>query len=147
MNPIMMLLSTSRQSDEAIEFAIRKSAPAGNLSVIFIVDINLECCLIESDGLFPALKEKCEEVVLKHRKKDAEEKIRSIMKIAGNRGISIRAYISVEKYGLECIKKIREEKPSVIITAKSSRPDWVKKVLHSPVDYVIANAGCPVLES
>lgn len=148
MNSVMLALSTFRQSENAIVLAVRKAAEAKNLIVVFIVDINIERYMVGSDiGLYPKLKEKCEQEILCVHKKQAEEKVKSIMETANKNGIITRSHIVIGRFGIECVNIISKEKPEIVITTRSGRPKWIKKIFGSPVDYIIANAGCRVLEA
>lgn len=148
MKKVMLALSTFRQSDEAVELAIEKAAQGNALIVAFVVDVNLARYLVGSDiGVFPELKEKCEEELLQGHRVQAEEKVGSVTKKAEERGIPVKTHIRTGRFALECMKVIEEEKPEVVVTTRSKRPTWVRRFFGSPVDHLIANAGCPVVEA
>jgi len=148
MASIMLTLSTFRQSEKSIELAVEKAKEGKDLTVVFVVDINLARYFIGTDlGLYPELREKCEEELLKKHRKLAEEKVNSIVKTAEDYGISVKAYISIGRFALECLEVAQKEVPELIITTRSKRPGWVKRFFGSPVDCLTANAGCPVIEA
>ena len=148
MGPIMLALSTFRQSDRAVELAVEKAKEGRLLVIVFVVDVNLARYLVGADlGLYPKLKEEYQEELLKEHQRLAEEKVNSIAKTADDLGISVRMYISTGRFALECLEAVEKEKPGLIITTRSRRPAWVKKLFGSPVDHLIANSGCPVVEA
>ena len=149
MGKVMLALSTFRQSERAVELAIEKASEGGKaLIVAFVVDVNLARYLIGSDvGLFPELKERCEEELLKEHREQAEEEVGSVVKAAEGRGITVEAHVSTGRFALECLKVIDRERPDVVVTTRSRRAGWVRRFFGSPVDHLIARAGCPVLES
>lgn len=146
--PIMLALSTFRQSEEAVELAIQKAKEGKNLIVAFVVDVNLARYFIGTDlQLYPELRVKSEEDILKEHRRQADEKAAFVARAAEDQGINVRTYISTGRFALECLEVVKKEKPELIITTRSRRPDWVKRFFGSPVDYLIANAGCPVVEA
>jgi len=148
MNSIMLALSSFRQSEKAVQLAMEKAAGGKTLIVVFIVDVNLARYLIGSDiASFPDLKERTEEELLKNFRMQAEEKTRTIVERAERRGISVRTYVNTGRFGLECMKVIEREKPEMVVTTRSKRPAWVRRFFGSPVDALIAKAGCPVVET
>ena len=147
MESIMLALSTFRQSKKAAEFAIERAKEGKNLIIVFVVDVNLARYFIGADlGVYPELKERCEEGLLKEHRNQAAEKVSSIVKTAEDYGISVKRYMSTGRFALECLEVVRKENPELIITTRSKRPNWVKRFFGSPVDYLIANVGCPVRE-
>lgn len=148
MESIMLALSTFRQSGRAIKLAIGQAKEGKGLVVVFVVDVNLARYLIGSDlGVYPELKEKCEEDLLKEHRRLAAEKVSSIVKTAEHHGVSVKTYISTGRFALECLEVARREDPELIVTTRSKRPAWVKRFFGSPVDHLMANAGCPVIEA
>ena len=148
MNSIMLALSTFRQSEKAVELAVEKAADGKSLIVVFIVDVNLARYLIGSDiKSFPDLKERTEEELLKRFRMQAEKKAKTIAEMAERRGIPVSTYVNTGRFGLECMKVIEKEKPEMVITTRSKRPAWIRRFFGSPIDYLIANAGCPVVEA
>jgi len=148
MGPIMLALSTFRQSEKAIQLAIEKAKEGKSLIIVFVVDVNLARYLIGADlAVYSDLKERCEEDLLKEHRNQAEEKVSSIVKRAQEYGESVKTYMSTGRFALECLKVVEKEHPELIVTTRSKRPHWVKRFFGSPVDDLMANAGCPVIEA
>jgi len=148
MRPIMLALSTFRKSDEAIRLAIEKAREGKNLIVLFVVDVNLARYLIGADlSLFPELRESCEEEALKKYRKSGEELVKSIVQKSQQYGIEVKTKIETGRFALTCLEVVKQENPECIVTTRSRRPEWVKRFFGSPVDYLIANAGCSVIEA
>lgn len=146
--PIMLALSTFRKSDEAIRVAIEKAGKEKNLIVFFVVDVNLARYLIGTDvGLLPGLRESYEEEVLEQHQKSGREIVKSIAQQAEQYGIKVRTKVEIGRFAFKCLEAVKRENPEMIITTRSKRPEWVKKFFGSPVDYLMANAACAVIEA
>ena len=145
--PVMLTLSTFRRAQRAIDLAIEKAAEGNELVVVYVADANLARYFIGTDiGLYPELKERCEEEVLREHQQKGKEVAGIIAQKAEARGITVRTYVSIGRFALECLKVIEKEKPKVIVTTRSQRPAWVRRFFGSPVDHLIAEAPCPVIE-
>ena len=149
MKKLMLALSTFRQSETAVEAAIERAAGEKALLVVaFVVDVNVARYLLGSDvGVFPGLLERCEQEFLAHERGIAEGKVRAITDTAEKRGVRAQRHVVTGRFGLECVKIAKQEKPALIVTTRSKRPGWVRRFFGSPVDYLTANAGCPVIEA
>ncbi len=146
--PVMLALSTFRKSDQAVELAIEKASKCRKLVVVYVMDVNLSRYMIGSDiGVFPRLKERYEEELLEEHRRQGEAKVESISQMARAKGISVDSHLVTGRFALECMKIVRHEKPGMIITTRSKRPKWIKKLFGSPVDYLITHAGCQVIEA
>jgi len=147
MRAIMLALSTFRQSQRAVELAIEKAKKTNKLIVVYVVDVNLARYFIGTDiGSCPALKDRCEEELLSEYRHGAEQEVKSIANTAQEHGTSVTSHIDTGRFAVECLKVIEKEKPELVITTRSNRPQWVKRFFGSPVDYLIDNAKCPVIE-
>jgi nucleotide-binding universal stress UspA family protein len=148
MKPIMLALSTFRQSDNAVQLAIEKAKSNKNLVIAYIIDENLARYLVGIDTeLSPKMKEKSEREILEENKMQAETKVESIVTTAKKIGINVKTYIDIARFGIRCVEIAKKEKPELIITTRTKRPQWVKKLFGSPVDYLIEHAGCEVIEA
>lgn len=146
MKPIMLALSTFRQSEKAVDLAIEKAGESKRLVVVYVVDVNLARYLIGLE-VPPDVKEKCEEELLKEHRQQGEKRVESIVKKAEERGIQVTAHVDVGRFALKVLDVVKAEPPEAIVTTRSKRPNWVKRLFGSPVDYLTANAGCPVIEA
>ena len=146
--PVMLALSTFRQSGKAVELAIERAADSGKLIVVWVVDRNLARYYIGSDvGLMAGKKEQCEEEVLAEHERQGCKKAEAIAQRAREKGIEASVHVRVGRFALVCLEIVEAERPSLIVTRRSERPAWVKKFFGSPVDELIARAGCPVIEA
>jgi len=142
---VMLALSTFRQSEKAIAIAIEKARDVRKLMVVYVADVNLARYFVDVDlGLFGELRETCEEDLLKQHEKSGKKHVATITAKAENEGIVVQSYSQIGRFALVCLEIVERVKPSLIVTTRSKRPEWVKKFFGAPVDDLIANAGCPV---
>jgi len=145
--PVMLALSTFRHSEKAIETAVEEAAEVGRLVVVYVADVNLGRYLIGTDlTLYPELKESYEQEVLQKHEERAREHTDQIEARAAERGIAVETHVEVGRFALVCLKIVEEKRPSLILTTRTQRPGWVKRLFGSPVDKLVAEAGCPVVE-
>ena len=145
---VMLALSTFRQSEEAVALAAEKAVHAGRFVIVFVVDVNLARYLMPTDvGLYPNLKEKCERELLEEHRREAEERARRIADRMARKVASVDVYTVTGRFGIECMRVVESERPDVIVTTRSKRPEWLRRLFGSPVDYLIEHAGCPVIET
>ena len=153
MKPVMLALSTFRQSENAIQLAIEKAKISKNLVVAYVVDENLARYLLGADAdLALAMKEKGEREIreaeiLEDYRRQGEERVALIEEAAKKFGINVKRYIDVARFGIKCVEIAKAEDPELIITTRTKRPQWVKKIFGSPVDYLIEHAGCKIIEA
>ena len=142
---VMLALSTFRKSERIIDLAIEKARGVKNLLVVYVVDINLARYLVDAeDGVIPGYQETCESEVLKQHEREGKAHVAAIVEKAKREGIEVKFHLEVGRFALVCLDVARQEKPSLIVTIRSKRPEWVKKFFGAPVDDLIAEAGCPV---
>ena len=144
--PILLALSTFRQSDAAVNLAIEKAKPNRDLVIVYVVDVNLARYLIGVD-IAPQIKQKCEADLLADHKEQGRKNLEAIEQLARQQGLQTRSYLTVGRFALECLPLIAKENPELVVTTRSKRPAWVKRMFGSPVDYLIAHAGRPVIEA
>jgi nucleotide-binding universal stress UspA family protein len=143
---VMLALSTFRKSEKAIEVAIEKCQETKKLMVVYVVDINVARYLVDVEEEFIlGLKETVESEMLEKAEKDARKHVETIAEKAEKEGIQVKTLVQMGRFALVCLDVVKQEQPSLIVTTRSRRPDWVKKFFGAPVDELIAKAGCPVL--
>ena len=148
MRPVLLALSTFRYSEEAVDLAMERARQGHPLVVVYVVDVNLARYFIGTDiGFYPEIREKCEEELLKEHRTMAEERVAAIVEKARARGVDTRPHIAVGRFALECLLVVEADRPGLIVTRRSNRPGWVRRLFGSPVDYLIKHAGCPVVEA
>jgi hypothetical protein len=70
--------------------------------------------------------------------------VAAVVERAKKEGIQVETHISVGRFALVCLDVVQQVKPSLIVTTRSKRPEWVRKFYGAPVDDLIARAGCAV---
>lgn len=145
----MLALSTFRHSDRAVQLALDQAAEARkDLLVVIVTDVNLARYFIGTNiGLDPAHKDKCEAEVLHMHEKQNLLNAQKIVADASARGVQARCIVKTGRFALVCMEIVKKEKPGLIVTTRSNRPHWVRHFFGSPVDHLIAEAGCDVLEA
>jgi nucleotide-binding universal stress UspA family protein len=148
MKPILLALSTFRQSDSLIQKAIQLARQEGRkLIVLFIIDINLARYLIDSQTIAGThFRQKCEKEMLAEYKEMAVAKVDAIVLQTKEVGVPCETIIITGRFGIETVKMIQERTPEKVLLTRSKRPQWMRQLFGSPVDYIIKHANCPVLE-
>jgi nucleotide-binding universal stress UspA family protein len=131
---VMLALSTFRKSDKAVDTAIEKAHDNKKLMVVYAADINLARYLVEPEAS-----------LLEKHEKEGRKHVAAIAEKAKGEGIEVKTHCEVSRFGLVCLDLVQQEKPSLIITTRSKRPEWMRKLFGSPVDELVAKAGCPVI--
>ncbi len=143
---VMLALSTFRRSEKAVALAIEKCQEVRNLMIVYVVDINVARYIVGAEEAFLFdMKEQNEAELLEKAKKDGLEAVAKIAGEADKNAILAKTMIKVGRFAVICLEVVKQTHPSVIVTTRSRRPDWVKKFFGAPVDELIAKAGCPVL--
>jgi nucleotide-binding universal stress UspA family protein len=143
---VMLAISTFRRSEAAVKIALEKSLQSKRLMVVYVVDVNVARYLLDAEEKFlTGLKESSESDLLEGWKKEADKHVREIAEMAEIKGISVKTYSEVGRFAVVCLDIIKRVKPSLIVTTRTRRSEWVKKIFGAPVDELIEKAGCPVL--
>jgi nucleotide-binding universal stress UspA family protein len=142
---VMLALSTFRQSEKAIDIALEKARDVKKLAVVFVADVNLARYFVDVDlGLHGQLRESCEAGLLEQHERAGRDHVAAITTRAEKEGIEVMKHLQVGRFAVVCLNVVERVKPSLIVTTRSKRPEWVKKFFGAPVDDLLANAGCPV---
>jgi nucleotide-binding universal stress UspA family protein len=142
---VMLALSTFRKSEAAVHTAIEKAKSIKKLCVVFVADMNLARYYIGAE-ISPAIKEMYEAEILKLDEKEGLAHVEEIAAKVRLEGIEMKSVVKIGRFALVCLDVVKQEKPSLIVTTRSQRPEWVKRVFGSPVNELIKKAGCPVLD-
>jgi nucleotide-binding universal stress UspA family protein len=143
---VMLALSTFRKSEKAVDTAIQKAQSTKKLLVVFVADVNLARYFIGAEhGLLPDLKEMCEADLLKLHVKEGRGHVEIIAAKARSEGIEMKAIVQIGGFATVCLDLVKQEKPSLIVTTRSQRPEWVKRFFGAPVNELVEKAGCPVM--
>ena len=148
MGPVMLALSTFRQSEKAVALALEKAREAGRLVIVQVVDVNLARYLIGTEvGYYPELMETTERDLLARHEAEARRRVGLLEERARGQGLEVQSRVEIGRFAPICLAAVNELAPAVIFTTRSERPDWVRRFFGSPVDDLIARAGCPVVEA
>jgi len=148
MKPILLALSTFRQSDILVQKTIELARQEEkNVLVLFVVDINLERYLINSQTIAGThFRQTCQKELLAEYQEMADAKVKAIASQANEAGVPCETIVVTGRFGVETVNIISEKKPGKVILTRSKRPRWMRQLFGSPVDYIIKHATCPVLE-
>ena len=142
----MLALSTFRRSENAVEVALEKSQETQKLMVAYVADVNVARYFVGTEDEIPnKIRESCESEMLEKAEKEGQEYVATIAKKAEKEGIEVKTLVQLGRFAVVCLDVVHEVRPSLIVTTRSRRPDWVKKFFGAPVDELIAKAGCPVV--
>lgn len=143
---VMLALSTFRKSEKAIYTAIQKAKVIRKLFVVYVADVNLARYFVGAEyGLSPGLKDTCEANMLNLHEAEGRTHVVEIAAKADFEGIEMGSIVRIGRFAVICLEAIKKVKPSLIVTTRSQRPEWVKKFFGAPVDELIAKAECPVV--
>ena len=143
---MMLALSTFRRSEKAIEVALEKSRETKKLMVVYVVDIDVARYFVGvEDEVSIKYRETCESEMLEKAEKEAREHVATIAKRAEKEGIEVKTLVQLGQFAVVSLDAVNRLRPSLIVTTRSRRPEWVKKFFGAPVDELIAKAGCPVV--
>jgi nucleotide-binding universal stress UspA family protein len=143
---VMLALSTFRQSQKAIDTALEQSRAVKKLMIVYVVDMNLGRYFTDVDhGLIPEWKEIRESDLLQKHEEAGWDYVAAIVERAKKEGIDVNTHTALGRFAFVCLNFVQRVKPSLIVTTRSKRPEWVRKFFGSPVDDLIAKAGCPVI--
>jgi nucleotide-binding universal stress UspA family protein len=143
---VMLALSTFRRSEKAIEVAMEKCREVKKLLVVYVIDINVARYLVGvEEEFFVGLRESTESEILEKSEKEGLEQVATISQKAEKEGIQVKTLVQLGRFAVVCLDVVSQVRPSLIVTTRSRRPEWVKKFFGAPVDELIAKAGCPVV--
>ena len=141
---VMLALSTFRKSEEAVNTAMQYAREVKKLCIVFVADENLARYYIASE--VPAsLRGSYEEELLEFDEKEGLAQVEEIAAKARLEGIEIKSIVKIGRFAHICLDCIKQEKPSLVVTTRSQRPEWVKRFFGSPVNKLVDYAGCPVV--
>jgi nucleotide-binding universal stress UspA family protein len=145
---VMLALSTFRHSQKAIALALARAESKERLIIAYVVDINLARYFIGSDvGIYEQLRSKCEREILQEHRRMARSRVKEIMKQAEDRSIESKVHVQTGRFALKILALANTYRPELIVTTRSNRPKWVKQFFGSPVDKLIEQAPCAVIEA
>ena len=147
--PVMLALSTFRRSEEAEDKAIELMGDGGRLIIVYVADVDVARRLVGSDvGVFEGLKEMTERELMKEYMERGMKAEKRLVERAHRMGaVNVQSRVEIGHFANEVLKDVEKYKPKVIVTTRSSRPAWVRKLFGSHVDVIHKKTGCPVIEA
>ena len=125
----------------------KKASRCQKLVIVYGHNVNLGLYFLESGvGLYPDLKEQCEKEILADYEQRWKEKVEVIADRARVQGIQVVTYVHAERFASLCLEAIEKEKPSLIIMARSHRPDWLRGLFGSAAHRLASKTDCSVIE-
>ena len=147
-SPVMLALSTFKHADHAIDVALKKASQCKKLIIVYGRNDNLGLFFMESGvGLYPNLKEQCEKEILADYEQQWKEKVEVIADRARAQGIEVVTYVNAERFISLCLEVIEKEKPSLVITVRPHRPDWLRVFFGSAADRLASKTDCFIIEA
>jgi len=144
--PVMLVLFSDRNPDRAVELAFEKAKNSGELVLVYVIDDNLAPYFVGTDaGLYPALKEICEQDLLKKYRQEAADQIDRIVQRARTRGIRIKKHLLTKSAYQKNTTLIQDEKPALIISDEKKKRFGLKLFLREPIINLLKNTGVPVI--
>lgn len=145
---ILLALSTLRHCEHAIDLALAQAALTHHLTLIYVVDQDVACCLSGADmGLVPQLRDLAVEEIMAEREAEGRRRVEPVVRRALEMGIHVTAGISRGHFSEACLSAIAAGHPALVVTTRSGRPEWARRLWGSDVDRVVAAAPCPVVEA
>jgi hypothetical protein len=90
---------------------------------------------------------KLAEELLNEYRHGAGHGVKSIVKVAEERGMSVTFYTDSGRFAVECLKLVDKEDPEPVMATRSNMSQWVRRFLGAPVECPIDNAKWPVSEA
>ena len=149
MKRVLLILSTSRTSNEAIEFAIDKAKTEGlGITALYIIDTTLTNELFDkfTDIGFIGDKPSTElvESIMKEYRQRGYEEIGNVQKAAMEAGIDFDALTTQGSYVQEALKAIKENNVENVVAVKRKISVFLKYFSKSPVDTLVEESTCEV---
>ena len=147
-SPVLLALSTFKHSNRAIGIALEKANQCKKLVIVYGHNVNLVMYFMESEvGLYSDLKEQYEKEILADYEEQWKEKVEVIADRARTQDVQVVTYVHTEHFISLCLKIIEKEKPSLVIMARSHRPDWLRRIFGSVADRLASKVDCSVIEA
>ena len=144
MQPIILALSSFRNSKDAIDLAIRLAEKSGNLIICYITDENIHRYLEDSPCY---MREELKEEYIQSFKKKNELRAISIKNIAEEYDIkNVEIVAEVGRFAEIVLEVADIKQPEYIVTTRSTRLDILRRMFGSPIDVIKNNARCKVME-
>ena len=148
MKPILLVLSTRRQSELLVQQSIEIARQeARNIIILFVVDTCQEFELIHSQTFAGThFRQRCQEELLRECRAKAEATVNAIVSQAAEAGVACETIVKTGQFDSETLRIIREREPAKVTLARGGRPRWIWRLLGLPVNHIAGRAPCQVLE-
>jgi isocitrate dehydrogenase len=145
--PVMLALYTFKHSDKAIEAAIEKAGNRKGLVIVYLSNNNLNKYFVGTDiGFFPDWKEECQKELIQKLERNYRERVEAIAAGAREKGLHVVTYVSAICDTSLWLEIIEKEKPFLIVTTRTGRPAWIRKLFDSKAIHLFSGVDCPVMD-
>ncbi|RMF93851.1 MAG: universal stress protein [Candidatus Schekmanbacteria bacterium] len=146
---IMLILSSTRQSPRAVDYAIEKAIENNaEIEILFIIDVNIPDLVFEKmreTDLLPERQSKeLYETILREYRQRGYALIENIEAQMKNKEISYSVFIERGDFAEEALKKIEEVLPDLVILTRSKKSKISRFIYGSSVDYLIRKSPCKI---
>lgn len=148
LNTIMLVLTKFRNINKAVDLVLEKAEQYDKCVISYSSKINLAQYFVETDiGFYPSWKKECEHHLLKHFELLWKRKVESIAEIFRTKGLPAVTYVRAGNFVMSCLDIIQKEKPSLIVTTRSHKPNWLRGLFDSVANRLTSQTTCPVIEA
>ena len=142
-SPVLLALSSFRQTDEEIKHALDLAVERGvALTILFVVDVNLARYFAGSGVMVGTdLRHMMEEGILVEHEGWAREVLAHVCSQAAARGVECTKLFKVGRFAEEVKAVVAEQAPPVVVVTRARRPAWLRRLFGSPVDQLSDDIG------
>jgi len=146
---ILLALSTTRESQKTIEYALNSAEKeSASLVALFVIDPDLPelifSKLIDIGFMGEKPGEEVMKALLKEYRTRGEEKLKEIKKLAEERGIECKTILKTGNFAKECLKIINEQKPLSVILTRAKRSNISRFLFGSAVNEIRKKSSVPI---
>lgn len=149
MERILLVLSTTRQSDKAIDMALSMAEEQeADLMVLFILNSKVPDTVFDQltdvgfMGERPSSESKA--TIVKEQRDRGLAKLKEIEKLAEDRGVFCQSWVVQGDFGRESVKMAAAHEVDLLIVCRARRPGLSRFFFDQEIEEVIRWADCEV---